>query len=126
MTNMFARNLYPDTFEAFWKSYPRKRMKGEAHTAFRAALKRGFTAEQLTAGALRLAIERKGKPPEFTPYPASWLNGDGCLDEPEPPQTEEKRGRHVHTFRASDHPEPPRGTIRTIGEILATAQGRRT
>jgi uncharacterized protein YdaU (DUF1376 family) len=65
-------------FSEFWEVYPRKVAKGDALKAYPKALSKASHAE-IVAGAKRY---RASKPdPEFTAYPATWLNGDRWLDE---------------------------------------------
>ncbi len=71
------------TFEQFWKAYPKKKSKGQAEKAF-------FKInpdEQLLAIIIATIerakksedwIKEKGK---YIPYPATWLNAKGWLDE---------------------------------------------
>lgn len=65
----------------FWPVYPRKAGKGQALKAFRAARKRA-DLDVILAGARRYASERSGEDPNFTRHAATWLNGQGWLDEP--------------------------------------------
>jgi len=70
-------------FEGFWKSYPRKKSKGQAERAW---LKIKPT-EQLQ-GQILAALERAKTSTDwakedgrFIPYPATWLNAKGWEDE---------------------------------------------
>ena len=67
----------------FWPSYPRKVGKGQALKAYRAARKQS-DCQTITAGARRYAAERAGQDQQFTRHAATWLNGQGWLDEPAP------------------------------------------
>ena len=73
---------YSDEFESWWSVYPRKAGKRKAATAFTSARKRA-TLDELIAGARRYADD-PNRVDEFTRHGATWLNGDGWLDEPEP------------------------------------------
>lgn len=74
-------------FLAFWTAYPKKRDREEAVKEYRAAIGRGADPEHITAGAKRYAEERKGKDPQYTKLPATWLR-KGCYDdEPDPEPT---------------------------------------
>jgi hypothetical protein len=69
-------------FAIWWHHYPRKRGKGQAFKAYRAALRKTDADTLLTT--LRQqhdTITAKG--PEFTPYPATWLNGERWADQPD-------------------------------------------
>lgn len=73
----------------FWPVYPRKAGKGQALKAYRAARKRA-ELDVILEGVRRYASERSGEDPNFTRHGATWLNGQGWLDEPTsraPPQS---------------------------------------
>jgi hypothetical protein len=61
-------------FDEFWKEYPLKKDKGKAVRAFKSALTRS-TFEQILAGVIAYRNDTARKP-EFTKYPATWLNAD--------------------------------------------------
>jgi hypothetical protein len=63
-----------DLFDEFWSCYPRKLDKAKAFRAFRSALKRA-TFEDILAGVIAYRNDPK-RNPDFTKYPASWLNAD--------------------------------------------------
>lgn len=68
-------------FAQFWDSYPRKKSKGQAEKAFAKLT----VDEQLLRQILSALEQAKTQPdwakPEFIPYPATWLNAKGWLDE---------------------------------------------
>jgi hypothetical protein len=71
---------YPAAFETFWKVYPRKIGKMAAFKAWKRA------KMLCNAGLILNAVEVfaksvKGKDPQFTPHPATWLNGGRWDDE---------------------------------------------
>jgi hypothetical protein len=75
---------YAQEFENFWTAYPRKQSKGQAEKAW----SKLSPNEQLTANILQ-AVERaktsdnwRRDSGQFIPYPATWLNAKGWLDEP--------------------------------------------
>lgn len=70
-----------DDFDLWWTLYPRKRGKGQAVKAYRAARKKA-TAEQLLTSLRSQLAEMTAKGDQFTPYPATWLNGERWLDQP--------------------------------------------
>ncbi len=90
MNDLFATDSLPavaslpdETFEAWWRQYPRRVAKGAARKAFRRVLaQKTATFEQLMAGVMRYAAERAGEDPGYTAHPATWLNGERWLDEP--------------------------------------------
>jgi hypothetical protein len=61
-------------FEEFWNSYPRKLDKAKAFRAFKSALSRA-KFEDILAGVIAYRNDPK-RNPDFTKYPASWLNAD--------------------------------------------------
>lgn len=69
-----------DQFDLFWSIYPRKVAKGNARKAFFKAIKTA-RFQTILDGAERLASDRAGEDHEFTPHPATWLNGQRWLDE---------------------------------------------
>jgi len=71
-----------ELFNEFWKEYPRKLDKGAAFKAFRSALKVA-TFEQILAGAIAYRND-PNRDPEFTKYPATWLNADAWENEIQP------------------------------------------
>jgi DNA-binding transcriptional regulator YhcF (GntR family) len=69
-------------FGQWYLIYPRKKSYRAALKAYKQARSRA-TAGALLDGAKRYAAQRAGHDPQFTKYPATWLNGDCWLDEPE-------------------------------------------
>lgn len=69
-------------FDEFWQAFPRRKAKGAAQKAFDKAAKTTSPAT-IIAGARRYAAEEQGKDPKYTKYPATWLNGQCWLDEPD-------------------------------------------
>lgn len=67
-------------FDAWWEAYPRKRSKGQALKAYKAARK-SATAELLLDAITEQAPALAAKGTDFIPYPATWLNGKRWLDE---------------------------------------------
>jgi hypothetical protein len=63
-----------ELFNEFWNEYPRKVDRGKALKAFKSALKRA-KFEDILAGAIAYRNDSTRKP-EFTKYPATWLNAD--------------------------------------------------
>lgn len=69
-------------FKEFWKEYPRKLDKGKAERAFKSALTR-TSFEDIIAGVIRYTND-PNRNPEFTKYPATWLNADSWGNDPLP------------------------------------------
>lgn len=61
-------------FDEFWTTYPRKLDKAKAFRAFRSALKRA-KFEDILAGVIAYRNDPK-RDPDYTKYPATWLNND--------------------------------------------------
>lgn len=71
------------SFDDFWKIYPRKRDKMAAKRMYARALKLASSAEILRATKL-YAAERLGKDEKYTQYPGTWLNAGGWGNYPPP------------------------------------------
>ena len=63
-----------ELFTEFWNAYPRKLDKAKAFRAFKSALKRA-KFEDILAGVIAYRNDPK-RNPDFTKYPATWLNND--------------------------------------------------
>lgn len=76
-----------DGFTEWWPHYPKKVKKLDAEKAYRAALKRGVTPEELIHGLQRqkAAWKAKGTEPQYIPYPATWLRAGSWEDELDTP-----------------------------------------
>jgi uncharacterized protein YdaU (DUF1376 family) len=70
-----------DAFESWYAGYPQKVGKGQARKAFPAALRRAGSLDVLIAGRDRYI--RTKPPTRDWCHPATWLNGDRWLDEPQ-------------------------------------------
>ena len=68
------KNTYEELFDEFWTAYPRKLDKAKAFRAFKSALKRA-KFEDILAGVIAYRNDPK-RDPDFTKYPATWLNSD--------------------------------------------------
>ena len=75
-------------FQIWWDRYPVKRGKGQAERAFHAARKIA-SLDELLDGVAR--YRREKLPDRAWRYPATWLNGKGWLDEPEPEPAVQRR-----------------------------------
>lgn len=72
-------------FDAWYSLYPRKKAKGAAVKAYRAARKKASAAE-LVAGLRRALPEFQQRPVDKIPYPATWLNAESWNDEQPAPE----------------------------------------
>jgi hypothetical protein len=75
-------NTLRELFESFWDEYPRKVDRAKAQRAFKAALNR-TSFDKIMAGVAAYKADPTRKP-EFTKYPASWLNADSWENEATP------------------------------------------
>lgn len=66
-------------FEEFWNAYPKKLDKAKAFRAFKSAMKRG-KFEDILAGVIAYRNDPQ-RNPDFTKYPATWLNSDAWENE---------------------------------------------
>lgn len=69
-------------FVAWWEAYPRKRGKGAAFRAFKKAI-RSATVDALVAAVEEQTPLLMKNGVDFCPYPATWLNAERWLDEPD-------------------------------------------
>jgi hypothetical protein len=79
---------YTADFEAWWLQYPRRISKGAARKAYDRARQASVSVDTLLVGAMRYAATRSGENPQYTKHGATWLNGEGWLDETERPQSD--------------------------------------
>lgn len=74
------------SFDDFWKLYPRKQGKGTARKAWGKALKLA-TPEEIISGLESqlgyLQSQYRGPSEDFRPHPSTWLNGERWADEHE-------------------------------------------
>ena len=69
-------------FEEFYKhAYPRKMEPLKAKRAFEKAVKNGADPRDIIEGARRFAAATAAKGKTYIPYPASWLNAGGWMNE---------------------------------------------
>ena len=76
-------NIYSADFETFWKKYPKKKSKGQAEKAWKNMKPDTVLVQEIMSG-LEKAIasyDWKKEGGKFIPYPATWLNAKGWLDE---------------------------------------------
>lgn len=73
-TNNLTNAQSEQLFVEFWNAYPRKLDKAKAFRAFRSAIKRA-TFPEIMAGVIAYRNDT-GRNPDFTKYPATWLNSD--------------------------------------------------
>ena len=89
-----------DLFEEFWNNYPQKKDKGAAYKAFKSALNRA-KFEDILAGAIRYKNDPTRKP-EFTKYPATWLNADSWENDYQSPDDSAQRRREAERQKSRE------------------------
>lgn len=67
-------STYTPEFESFWKVYPRKKEKLKAYRCYRAAIKDGYTPEQLKHCAEVYASECKGLQEQYIKHASTFLS----------------------------------------------------
>lgn len=88
-------------FETFWKVYPKKMNKKKAEAAFQKV----SPDEQLLKGMLaaieraKLSADWRKDNGQFIPYPATWLNAEGWLNE-------YREGENNGTYRGNPSQKP--------------------
>jgi len=71
-------------FDDWWAQYPKRVSKGTARKAYTRIIEsKVATVEQLKLGAMRYAASVAKHDPKFIKHPATWLNGECWLDEPD-------------------------------------------
>lgn len=76
-----------DGFRRWYPLYPLKKDRGTAEKAFVKARARGLIGfDELLAATARFAEWTNDKERQFIKYPATWLNADSYLDEPDKPK----------------------------------------
>lgn len=73
-------NGHSESFEAFWKAYPRREAKGAATKAYLKALDK-TSPEMLSGCALAYASKMANTEKKFVKMPATWLNQECWTDE---------------------------------------------
>ncbi|MBE3040307.1 MAG: HNH endonuclease [Chloroflexi bacterium] len=86
------KNIYPPLFEEFWKLYPRKEAKEDAHAAFKAVLKEAsFDDIKAALVAYRVKIDQKGTTEDYIQHAATFLRKNRWRDHlPGPKMTKEE------------------------------------
>lgn len=105
----------PVAFAAWWSLYPKKQGRGAAVKAYRSALRRGATEEDLLAGLVRQRAtleedHHRGKESpagrSYCPDASTWLNAERWTDEHDAPPAAQQRPGTVdpHGFAPIDDP----------------------
>lgn len=93
--------------EFYGHAYPRKMEPLKARRAFEKAVKNGADPREIIEGARRFAAATETKGKTYIPYPASWLNSGGWMNEAgdiapvEPTPWQKKTARLVQSMQAA-------------------------
>ena len=109
-----TNNLTKAQFDEFWNNYPRKIDRGKAFRAFRSALKRA-KFEDILAGAIAYSNDPT-RNPDFTKYPASWLNADSWENAATLPEV-----RHAAEEKRKKEKERSDAYLKEMAEIAEQA-----
>lgn len=114
--NKTIKEIYAQNdFDEFWTYYPRKAGKGSAKRAFSKAASLNQITEILD-GVKRLANDPNLPDAQFIPYPATWLNAEGWLNEPYP---ERKRtAEELEQIRAEKYTREREASLAAAKEIF--------
>lgn len=91
----------------YYHAYPRKMEPLKARRAFEKAVKNGADPSDIIEGARRFAAATAAKGKTYIPYPASWLNAGGWMNETgdiapvEPTPWQKKTARMVQSMQAA-------------------------
>lgn len=80
----YAQDELERLFDSFWQKYPRHVGKSKARQVFVKLLETGTDAQDLIAGAERLAADPNLPPMQYVPHATTWLNREGWNDDPYP------------------------------------------
>ena len=97
-----TRDIYSaseDAWNKFWAIYPRKKDKQAALKAWKKALKDGTDPQHIIDGATRYAEERSTEDPQYTKYPASWLNAGSWENQADQPAAPKATARTAQVDR---------------------------
>jgi ParB-like chromosome segregation protein Spo0J len=97
-----------EAFKEWYQHYPRHVAPRAALKAYKQALSRGATVEQLKLSVMRYAAECTGRDPQYIKHPATWLNGSCWEDEPAPAASSSEISRRT-TRRGNSMAEIARG-----------------
>lgn len=76
-------SVEPAGFAEFYDRFPRQRHRRQAVVAYERALSRGATPATILSGLVRLLPDFASRSADKVPYPKTWLNADGWMDEPD-------------------------------------------
>jgi len=93
-------------FDEWYAEYPRKKGKGQAMKAYRAARKK-TDAQTLLRAIRQQAPALMARGIEFAPYPATWLNGERWDDLPDNIATLPTRPVELDEYGAEINPDLP-------------------
>ncbi len=111
-----------DRFDEFWNAYDKKDGRKRCEPAYRAALKKPGVTDDVLISAASVYVDslrQRGKHPEFTKNPLTWLRGEHWNDDPrvarpEPPKTRVQEHLTLVQQLAAEEAEQP--TLPQIGQ----------
>jgi hypothetical protein len=109
-----------DSFQQFWRSYPRRVARAAAERAFAAAIADGADPRALIEHAKRYAAERAGEPERYTAYASTWLRGRRWEDEPPGGAVIDETGAIV-AIEQPQQAKQPRGYEAVADQLIAEA-----
>ena len=77
-TKTNTKNIYSESFQIFWKIYPRKINKKNAAKVFNKYDEKHY--KKIIYGAEQFALQSKNTEEKYIPHASSWLNGERWLD----------------------------------------------
>jgi len=79
--DILASQTMRDRFNRFYSAYPKKKSRGQAEKAFAKLNPDEQLLSEMIAGVEQSMKSETWKNSQFIPYPATWINGKGWLDE---------------------------------------------
>jgi hypothetical protein len=80
-----------DGFEAFWRAYPKKEGRNNTIRAYRFALAQSVNPALLAEKAEQYSVAKAGNDPRYLKMPATWLQDQCWLEDPQPPKPKVQR-----------------------------------
>ena len=97
--------LYPESFESWWATYPRKVSKKNAYNSWKRIPAKIMPIVEAGLDAYLKKWKKENTPLEMIPYPASWLNGERYYDEIIIDESHGLRVREVYAAKTKEKKE---------------------
>jgi Helix-turn-helix domain len=119
-----AQAVPAESFQEFWRVYPRKISEEDARKAFAKAVAGGADGDAIIARAKVYAVERTaainaGDDPKWTLYPANWLKKRKWTDPPPDGLVIDESGEAVAVEQAEPERGRDRGIVAVAEELIA-------